>query len=192
MIPYDNEGVEKAIAYVHMNCVAANICSSPSQYPWGTGNLFFNAAGVKGKRMGDMSLRAVGRLLHTSTEIFPADWLLSDDGYILPHNYVDITSVEGLFRTPSRLNFFLNNSSKAKKRLEANENLPAFKDQSILTLIPDLCRSLFQKKAFKELTLEEQKEFMKQIRFRFSADLNQIARVCGLQYSQAAKLFDSI
>ena len=192
MIPYDNECVERAIAYVHMNCVAANICASPSQYTWGTGNLIFNASRVKGKRIGDMSLRAIGRLLHSNTEILPSDWLLSDDGYILPHNYVDISSVEELFRTPNRMNYFLNNSSKAKKRIEANENLPAFKDQSILTLIPDLCRSLFQKSSFKELTQEEQKEFIKQIRFRFSADLNQIARVCGLQYYQAAKLFDSI
>ena len=192
MIPYDSEGVERAIAYVHMNCVAANICSSPSQYPWGTGNVLFNTAELKGKRIGDMSMRAIGRLLHTSIEELPINWILSCDGYILPQNYVDVSSVETLFRTPTRLNYFLNSSSKAKKRLENNDNLPAFKDQSILFLLPDLCRSLFQKSTFTELSPDEQKELLKQIRFRFSADPNQIARVCGLQYSQAAKMIDSI
>lgn len=192
MIPYDNEGVERAIAYVHMNCVAANICASPSQYPWGTGNVLFNTTELKGKRIGDMRMRAICRLLHTSIEELPANWILSTDGYILPQNYVDVSSVETLFRNPNRLNYFLNSSSKAKKRLAINENLPAFKDQSILSLLPDLCRSLFQKNTFTELSLDEQKELLKQIRFRFSADPNQIARVCGLQYSQAAKLIDSI
>ena len=192
MISYENEGVERAIAYVHMNSVAANICASSSQYFWGTGSVVFNVAGVKGRRIGDMSRRAIGRLLHTSTAILPANWLLSDDGYVLPQNYVNVTSLETLFRTPNRMNYFLNSSSKAKKRLEINENFPSFKDQSILSLIPDLCRSLFHKNTFMELSQDEQKELLKQIRFRFSADINQIARVCGLQYSQAAKMIDSI
>jgi len=41
-IPYNDEAPERAIAYVQMNCVAANICLHPGQYPWGTGNCFFN------------------------------------------------------------------------------------------------------------------------------------------------------
>ena len=41
-ISWYDEDPEKAIAYVEMNCVAANICSHPSQYPWGTGGVFFN------------------------------------------------------------------------------------------------------------------------------------------------------
>ena len=89
------------------------------------------------------------------------------------------------------MNYFLMNSSKAKKRLEANENLPAFKDQTILAVLPDLCRSLFQKMSVIELQVEELAELAKQIRFRFSADATQIARVCGVSYEMAAKLLDS-
>ena len=37
------EALERVFAYVQMNCVAANICLYPSQYPWGTGNAFFKA-----------------------------------------------------------------------------------------------------------------------------------------------------
>ena len=43
LIPDEDEAVERAVAYVQMNCVAANICSHPSQYPWGTGNAFFTS-----------------------------------------------------------------------------------------------------------------------------------------------------
>ena len=76
--------------------------------------------------------------------------------------------------------------------MEADDNLPAFRDQVILAAIPDLCRSLFGKPAFSELSRDEQVEFIRQIRFRFSTHINQIARVCGLTYEQAAQLMDSV
>ena len=103
-----------------------------------------------------------------------------------------VKDVEAVYRRPQRFNYFLNSSSKAKKRLEyADSNLPAFRDQSILATIPDLCRSLFNKESFYQLLPEEQIECARQIRFRFSADATQIARVCGISYAQAARLLDS-
>ena len=96
-----------------------------------------------------------------------------------------------MLRSAGRMNYFLQTSSKARRRLEAEENLPAFRDQIILSALPDLSRSLFQKESFSELSVKEKAEFMRQIRFRFSADVNQIARVCGVSYADAAKLMDS-
>jgi hypothetical protein len=98
--------------------------------------------------------------------------------------------VEALYRSPKRMNYFLVTSSKARKRIESGERLPAFRDQTILAALPDLCRSLFGKDAFLSLSLEEKAEFMRQLRFRFSADINQIARMCGLTYAEAARLID--
>ena len=115
---------------------------------------------------------------------------MSPEGYIPPSEYVDVKAVEALFRTPKRMNYFLTSSSKARKRNETEVHLPAFRDQVILAALPDLCRSLFQKDSFKALSEKEQSEFMRQIRFRFSADVNQIARVCGLSYADAANVMD--
>ena len=188
-----DEGAEKAVAYVQMNCVAANICSHPSQYPWGTGNLFFNPSKPVGRRLGSFSKRVLKRLIHSDIDSLPEDWVVGVEGYILPQNYVDVTFVETCFRTPRRMNWFLTNSSKAKKRLEASDDhLPAFRDQVILAAIPDLCQSLFGKKTFSELSRDEQIEFIRQFRFRFSANVNQIARVCGLTYEQVARMMDSL
>jgi hypothetical protein len=120
-------------------------------------------------------------MLHTDAYTLPKDWMICEEGYILPSNYVAVKTVEAVFRTPKRMNFFLANSSKAKKRLESGEkSLPAFRDQVILACLPDLCRTLFGKESFKQL------------RFRFSADANQMARVCGLTYEEAARLLDSL
>lgn len=191
-IPYGEEAVERAFAYVQMNCVVANICAHPCQYPWGTGDTFFSPERPDTeRRIKDLSARERERLLHTNFTSLPKSWRISVEGYILPKEYVDVQGVEKLLRSAQRMNYFLNSSSKARKRMEAEENLPAFRDQIILSALPDLSRSLFQKESFKELTRPEKSEFMRQIRFRFSADVNQIARVCGISYADAAKLMDS-
>lgn len=192
-IPEQDEAMERTIAYVQMNCVAANVCAHPSQYSWGTGNVFFNSEPRRGRRIGDISKRARIRMFHSEVTDLPPDWLVGDAGFILPESYVNRKYVEQLFRTPKRMNYFLENSSKAKRRIETSEkNLPAFRDQAIISVLPDLCRSLFRKQSFNELTDEEKPECLRQIRFRFSANVEQIARVTGLTYEAAAGLLDSV
>ena len=188
-----NEGLERAIAYPQMNSVAANICSHPSQYPWGTGPLFFNASKRSGKPLGSLSKRARIRLLHCCKEGFPADWLVSGEGYILPESYVAVEFVERCYRRASRMNYFLVNSSKAKRKIEnADDHHPAFRDQVILAALPDLYRSLFGKQSFEELTPEEQTESLRQVQRRFCSNVHQIARVTGLTYEAAARMMDSV
>lgn len=191
-VPYENEAVGRVIAYVQMNCVAANICAHPSMYPWGTGSTFFGHSRFSGKSLGAMSARARERILHSDCSILPMHWAINEYGYISPREYVDFRAVEGCFGSPKRMQYFLSSSSKARKRLDiAENNLPAFRDQSILSMLPDLCRSLFRKESFGTLSEVEKSELVRQIRFRFSADANQIARVCGITYSEAARLLDS-
>jgi hypothetical protein len=138
-----------------------------------------------------MSARTRIKLLHSECDILPEEWIVNESGYVSPLSYVDYQTVEICFRTPKRMNYFLNSSSKAKKRIETAEDLfPAFRDQTILAALPDLCRSLFQKDSFASLQSAEQTELARQIRFRFSADANQIARVCGISYASAARLLD--
>ena len=188
-----DEGLEKAIAYSQMNSVAANICLHPTQYPWGTGPLFFNPSKRTGTRMGDLTKRARIRLFHCCDVDLPADWLVGEEGYILPESYVDIPFVESLYRTPKRMNYFYVNSSKAKRKIESSvDNLPAFKDQVILAALPDLFRSLFQKQRFEELSPSEKTESLRQIRFRFCSNVHQIARVTGLTYEAAARMLDCV
>ena len=189
-IPVEGENLERALAYVIMNCVKANICAHPSQYPWGTGNILFQVEKPAGRMLGEFSGRALRKFLHSGEKSLPKKWIVSEKGFILPSNYVDIKTVERRFRSPSRMNFFLNHSSKAKNKIEGDGNLPAFRDQLIVAAIPDLIHSLFGKNKFEELNKEEQTETLRQIRYRFSADITQAARACGISYSEAAKLVD--
>lgn len=194
VIPEDEvEALERVLAYVQMNCVAANICLYPGQYLWGTGNTFFQAGSIGHyRRLDSLSGRKRIRIMHSEEALnLPGEWRLSDAGFIVPESYVAIEQVESIFRTPKRMQYFLNSSSKARKRLEVEENLPAFRDQSIANALPDLLQSLFQKRNFTMLSASEQAETLRQLRYRFSAGVHQAARVCGLTYADAARLMDT-
>ncbi|MBQ7518108.1 MAG: hypothetical protein IJU13_06775 [Bacteroidales bacterium] len=188
-ISEEDESLERAIAYVLMNSVAANICMEPAGYPWGTGNVLFNENPFPGQRLGELSRRAQIRLLNSNITL-PPDYRLAPGGYILPESYVPLKAVESLFRTPKRLNYFLRTSSKARIRLDGGAT-PSFRDQLILSACGDLCHSLFRANGIADLIPEQKAELLRQLGRRFSSDLNQLCRVTGIPYAEAAKLLDS-
>ena len=182
----------RAIAYVQMNSVAANICSYPGDYPWGTGGSFFKVSEPRGIPLESLSARARYRLTRSKMDA-PAGLLVGDDGYILPVSYVPTTFVESVFRTPKRMNYYLNNSSKARALLNAPDTSgPVFRDQTIFPVVEDLCQTLYKKSSIRDLLPDEQAEVLRQLRFRFASNVNQMARVTGLSYETVAKLLESL
>ena len=190
IIPED-EALEWVIAYTDMNPVAAGICFSPTGYQWGTGDTFFKTKKAKGRPIGTLSDRARIALLH-STQLMPPDLIVGEDGYILPESFVKVELVENIFRTPKRMNYFHQNSSKAKRRLSYEDAAPSFRDQIVLSAIPDLCQSLFRKPSMAGLNEDEQAELLKQLRFRFSSNADQLARVTGLSYHKVVELLGTV
>ncbi len=185
-----DESLERAIAYVQMNPVAANICMNATQYPWGTGSSFFNLSNPAGEPLGNLSFRKQILLLHSNVRL-PQDYRMGN-GYIKPESYVKTKWVETLFRTPKRMSYFLANSSKAKARMENQESrLPSFKDQSLCVFMVDLIRSLFNQTDMGNLSPEQQAEVIRQLRYRFSADIAQISRISGIPYSTISHILDT-
>jgi len=189
-LPSEDEAVERAIAYVHMNCVAANICANSSQYPWGSGNVLFNLTKPEGKTLKEFSFRERKRILHCTLDL-PLKWIIGGDGYIVPDSFLARKRAEAIFRTPKRMNYFLASSSKARKKIDSgDDSIPSFKDQIVAAAIPDICMALYGRTSMTGLSTEETVEVLRQIRFRFSSNINQIARVAGLSYADAAQLLD--
>ena len=183
----DDESFERAVAYVQMNPVAANICIHPTGYNWGTGNTFFNMNKVKGTQIKNLGVRESVRLFHRKAPL-PGEYVVSDNGIIDPASYIPVKFVESVFKSPNRMNYFLTNSSKAKRVKEA----PSFNDQLVSLGAKDICISVFKKKTPSDLTEPELSELFKQLRYRFSADPAQIARVTGFTYQTVATLLEKI
>ena len=189
-IPLGNEALERAIAYVQMNSVAANICLNANEHRWGTGNVFFNPSNDDGEPVGNLSLRARRELLHSHIEV-PSKYKVLPEGFISPASYVQVSFVESRFRTPKRMNYFLQNSSKAKRQSEFGEkDILAFRDQVLSAAVQDLCFSTFHRAGVSELSDAQKGELLRQLRYRFSANPNQLARVCGLSYEEVFDLLD--
>ena len=90
------------------------------------------------------------------------------------------------------MDYFLRNSSKARLRLESKEDAqPSFRDEIVLAALPELCRTLFSKLSFQELSDGQKTEVLRQLRFRFSSNIHQLARVVGLSYDETARLMDT-
>ena len=190
-LDFYEESLERAIAYVQMNSVAANICLQPNGYPWGTGDCFFRVSPPKGTPLECLSERARIRLMHSKMTP-PRGLAVGEEGYILPDSYVQKKFVESLYRTPKRMSVFLSRSSKAKSALKSQESLtPSFKDQDVLSMVGDMCRNLFKKSSIAELNPLQQSEILRQMRYRFSSNINQMSRVTGLPYETVVKLLDS-
>ena len=182
-----DESFERAVAYVQMNSVAANICLSASDYPWGTGNVFFRSIQPDGVNIKSFSGRALARIIRSKVQL-PASYIIDNRGFVNPCSYTNTRLVESVFRTPKRMNYFLQNSSKAKKVNEA----PSFNDQLVLMGLKGLCSSLFRKDKLSELSEDQTSELLKQLRYRFSSDPNQLARVAGFSYEDVCRLLEKI
>ena len=181
----NDESFERAFAYVQMNCVAARICLHPTGYPWGTGDSFFNATQPNGTPLGRISVRKNARLFHSTIQM-PQTYFLTGSGYINPFSYVPVSFVESVFRTPGRMNYFLQNSSKSKNLKES----PSFSDQLVFSAMKDLCISLFRKHSISELDENQQAGLLKQIRYRFSSDPKQLERISGIPYGTITMLLE--
>lgn len=188
-VKIEDESLLRAIAYVQMNSVAANICPYPNMYSWGTGGVFFNPEEIRSTCLGSSSRRSQYELFHSRVDL-PPEYIVGPDGYILPQSYVPVQFVEGLFRSAKRYLYFLNNSSKASKHLEKSP-APSFEDQVLIAACRNLVYSLFRAKSIDELSDPRKAELLSQMSRRFSADLNQLSRVTGIPYEQAARLLDT-
>ncbi|MBR5905123.1 MAG: hypothetical protein IKZ51_01550 [Bacteroidales bacterium] len=184
----EDESLFRAIAYVIMNCVAANLVAAPVLYAWGTGDLFFNAKPQYGQKLGEMSQNSRRKLLKSRVEL-PADYTVGDGGYILPCSYVPVKYVESLFRTPKRYTYFLNTSSKAKQRLEKAE-APSFSDIIVKAAMNSLINSLFRKAELEDLNDGQKAELFRQVQRRFSSDESQLVRVSRLQPDEVSRLIN--
>lgn len=187
-----DESFERALAYTLMNCVAAGICLQPGDYPWGSGSAYFRVKGIEGTPLSSLSMRKIESITHSRIRM-AGNYMVTDDGVIDPASYINTRFVESAFRTPKRMNYYLQNSSKARIRLQSeSDNMPAFRDQLLSASLPDLCQSLFRKWRVEELTDLQKGELLRQLRFRFSANINQLCRVTGIRYESATELIDRV
>ena len=98
--------VKQKFMYVFRNCLDF-FPRLPSDYPWGSGNIYFaRSEKERGRRLDFYSFREQIKILHTNT-ILPQNWKIDEQGSITPASFVDYHHVERLFSSARAFIAFL-------------------------------------------------------------------------------------
>ena len=181
--------LENVIAYILRNPIAAGIWMMPYHYRWSSISLYFRGDdSPKGTRIGDLSNRQRFRILKSRLEL-PGDYMMDDQGMILPSCYVDSASVEKIFGHPARLMMALARKIENDVELKFGvANDVTMTDQEILTQMKDLIKKEFGKDSISQLSAEQRISLCLMLKRNFRAGVKQIARLTRIDPAVVAKI----
>jgi hypothetical protein len=138
--------------------------------------------------MGDLSIRQRFRILKSRLEL-PGDYVIDDQGMILPSCYVDSASVEKIFGHPARLMMALARKIENDVELKFGvANDVTMTDQEILTQMKDLIKKEFGKDSISQLSAEQRISLCLMLKRNFRAGVKQIARLTRIDPAVVAKI----
>jgi REP element-mobilizing transposase RayT len=183
------EYLENVIAYVLRNPIAAGICMMPYHYMWSSMSLYFTGGKqYQGKSLNEMSERKRFRTIK-SRACLPDHYVVDELGMILPSCYVDVGSVEKIFRHPARLMAAVSRKIEAdvEVTLGISDSVTMSYDE-IKTQLPDLIRKEFGKDSLNQLSMDQRIRLCLLIKRNFRAGVKQIARLTHLDPNVVSKV----
>ena len=155
--------LKNAICYVINNPYHAGMNWMAYDYPWSSGPLYFRRSGSWASPSFDgMS----GKI------VFPGD-------------YVDVRTVERIYRTPRAFSYFLYKNSKedveSRTAMLSRLSIP---DSEMRQHKNELCQSLFGVNSIKALDIAQRVTLAKELRYEYGSSVKQLARICGLKYAE--------
>ena len=70
--------------------------------------------------------------------------------------------------------------------------IPLLKDHIIIPVMKEMCRTFFGKDSIKDLLPGQKAEILRQIRYRFSSNVNQLVRVTEIPYEEVTRLLETL
>ena len=183
----DEEQLLETIAYLDRNSIVAGYCSLPSEYPWSSAKYLFKSSGggTAGRRILDYSKREIKELLHTWAKL-PDHWIVDDEGMICPENFLDIKSIEVLYKSPLRYLYYL--SKKLEGKIEMQQGTSTFiPDKELRPIIESISKQFFDKRPIKELDFNSRLLLARKLRYNYAATIKQIARMVHLDVDTLSK-----
>lgn len=185
----DHMYLENVIAYILRNPIAAGIRMMPYHYPWSSVALYFSGGACQsGVKLSDLSIRKRFRMLKSRITL-PDDYLIDEQGMILPSCYVDSSAVEKIFGHPARLMMALARKIENDVELKFGvANDVTMTDQEILTQMKDLIKKEFGKDSISQLSVEQRISLCLMLKRNFRAGVKQIARLTRIDPAVVAKI----
>ena len=164
--------LERAIAYVLRNPVAARLPVTPLGYRWSSAGLYFRQTAPPPpgtRRLSSLSTRELRNRLNTHITL-SGYMNIGADGMIIPDGYVDIQSVERLFRTPSHFMFMLSKNEDLEMELTSDIlRKTRYADNELFSSMLSLIKIDFEKTGLDELPIEQKLQLAAKLKAFFSS-----------------------
>ena len=184
----NEEQLLDTIAYIDRNSVVAGYKHLPSEYPWGSARHIFRSAQMHNeptKRLGRLSKSEIQTILKTWCDL-PGDWEIDGKGMILPKHFLNISRLEGLFKSPIKYLYHL--SKKLEGKIEMLQGTQAFicdKDLRIITR--DIAEELYGKDTPEKLDFNSKINIARKLRYNYGSTPKQISRMINIDVDLLSK-----
>ena len=158
----------------------------PCEYPWGSARYMFrdkSDATVKDvvcARIGSMPIVQQRAVLKTRISV-PGDWLVCQNGMILPGSFMDLGHVERIFKTPSRYSYFLAKKLEGTVEMQMNESRRTFMtDKDLREVTKKLSRMMYGEDDVRSLDVKSRIAVARKLRYDYASTVKQISRMLYL------------
>ena len=132
------------------------------------------------RRIAELPVRERYSLLGTRIEL-PQEWMVDENGMIIPSSFWDPSPVESIFKTPGRYLYFL--SKKLEGDIDASIskwNSTFIPDKDLRAVVEQLAQSICGNKDIRTLTVSVRMAIARKLRYEYASTTKQIARLLHL------------
>lgn len=182
----DEEALMNTIAYIDRNSIVAGYKCMPCEYPWGTARYMFrdkSDAAVKDvvcARIGSMPIVQQRAVLKTRISV-PGDWLICQNGMILPSSFMDLGHVERIFKTSARYSYFIAKKLEGTVEMQMNESRRTFMtDKELREVTKQISCKLYGIDDVRSLDVKSRMAIARKLRYDYASTVKQISRMLYL------------
>lgn len=180
------EDILETATYIDRNAIMAGFKGLPSEYPWGSCQLMFKTDKTRlanCKKIKDFSENELRDLLRTRVSL-PGDWLVNNNGMIMPECFVDLEAIEKLFKTPARYLYFLTKKLEGKVDLSISRSQKSFvPDKELRKIAADLAQKTFGTSDIQSLKVNDRIRLAKRLKSEYLSTHKQLGRILHLDAS---------
>ena len=182
----DEEALMNTIAYIDRNSIVAGYRYMPCEYPWGTARYMFRdksdatMANVVCTKISEMTINQQRAVMKSRISV-PGEWLICQNGMILPCSFMDIGHVERIFKTPTRYSYFLAKKLEGTVELQMHGSKRIFMpDKELRKVTKQISRELYDVDDVRSLDVKSRVAIARKLRYDYASTVKQISRMLYL------------
>ncbi len=173
--------LKTAISYVLRNPMAARLGWTPINYPWGSGEVYFQKnCTSEFVKVNELYVRELREMIGTRLNL-PTEYLIKDRKFIYPGSYVNKNEVEKIFKSAKQFVYWLSRNDDGE--FEINSGMigdGAYSYDEIRTHMNEISKALYKVDDFDTLRYEDKCMVGVELRKRYRVTAKVFATISGI------------